>query len=132
MLFLPGAHQRSFMHGQIVQDDVDGFSPMSRAGLIEEFYELSAGVAWRATPEHFPARYLQGCEQRNRAMADVLDGAAFRLAGPQGQSGLTAIQRLHGRLFIDAKKTAAFLGGSRYKPRMSFALASNWGSGLAR
>ena len=80
VLLLPGTHERSFVHRQVVQDVVNDFSLMSANGLHQEFNKLEAGVSGGAASEHLPTRHLQRGEQRDRTTADVLDGARLRLA----------------------------------------------------
>jgi hypothetical protein len=53
VLLLPGTHEWSFVHGQVVQDDMNDFSPMSANGLVQEFNELSAGVPRAQRPSSF-------------------------------------------------------------------------------
>ena len=66
-------------------------------------------------------------EQVGDAVALVVVGAPFDLAGPHRQGGLGAVQRLDAGLLVYAEHHGRS-GGLRYLPTTSRTFSTNWGS----
>ena len=77
---------------------------------VEELAKLHGPVAAMTAADDRAGLDVQGREERRRAMAHIVVGAPFDLAGPHGQQRLCAIQRLNLRLFIGAQDQRA-VGG---------------------
>src|SRR6202453_4047246 len=74
-----------------------------RVNLLQEFDELLLTVATVTLANDFASGHSQGCEERCRAMAFIIVGVSLSLSRPQRQQGLSAIQSLDLRFFIDAQ-----------------------------
>ena len=71
--------------------------------LLQEFDELLLTVATVTFANDFAGGHSQGCEERCRAMAFIIVSVSLGLSRPQRQKGLSAVQSLDLRFFIDAQ-----------------------------
>lgn len=98
------AHLRGLVGREIVGDDVNLFA----LGLVghdvgEKGDELGRGVTSSRLAQHLAGQRAKGCIQRQRAATEGLKAVTLDAPWRQRQHGGQAIQRLDGRLLIDAK-----------------------------
>jgi adenylate cyclase len=91
----PVADRLGLVAGHVVHDDMD-VEVMRHAGLygVKKGAELARAMTGKAFPDDPVGGGLQGGEQRQRAMAGVIVGAAFDLAGAHRQQRLGAVESL--------------------------------------
>ena len=104
MLEQEGAHGLGLMRREIVRDHVN-LPPLGLAGhdVTEEFDKRGAGVSRHCLTEHLARLRVQRGEERQRAVAVVLEAMSLGSAGREWQHGIETVQRLNGRLLVDGK-----------------------------
>src|SRR5438132_2550386 len=89
---------------EIVENDVDLFaSALAGDDRSEEGHEVFAGVPVYGFPENLSGPRVEGGEERQGAMAVVLEAMSFEPAGAQWQNGVKAIEGLDVGLLVNAK-----------------------------
>src|SRR5712691_8060420 len=89
---------------EVVENDVDLFaSALAGDNRSQEGHEVLAGVALHGFPKDLSGARIEGREQRQRAVAVVLETMSFESAGTQRQHGVEAIERLDVGLLVNAK-----------------------------
>ena len=89
---------------EIVENDVDLFaSALAGDDCPQEGYEVLAGVAFHGFPKDLSGPRVESREERQGAVAVVLEPMPFEAAGAQGQNGVKAIQGLDVGLLVNAK-----------------------------
>ncbi len=83
-----GAHRLGLMGREIVRDDVD-LAPLRLTGhdVAEELDKGGAGVPRHRLAEHFTRLRIERREQRERAMAVVLEAVRSARPGDNGNTG---------------------------------------------
>ena len=98
------AHGLSFVRGQIIEDHVNlAGSGRGRHHVGQEFDERRTRVSGGRLPEHLTGARVQGREERQRAMPEILEPVTFRAARLQRQDRIQPIQRLNRRFLVDGK-----------------------------
>ena len=78
VLLQKGLYLRSFMSGQVVENDMDLLSRLAAGyNLIQEGHKLLAGVPGRGLALHLAGAHIQGCIQRQCSVSIVLKTMAF-------------------------------------------------------
>src|SRR3984957_629909 len=92
----PIADQRRLVGGVVVPDEMD-LEALGDIGLdlVEELAELGRPMTAVAFSDHMAGGNVEGGKQRGCAMPLVVMAAPGNLAGPHGQHGLAAVQRLN-------------------------------------
>ena len=89
---------------EIVGDHVDLFAArLVDHDVGQERDELGRGVPRGGLAQHLAGLGVEGGVQRQRAVAVVLEAVPLGAPGRQRQHRILAIQRLDGRLLIDAE-----------------------------
>src|SRR5262245_16752318 len=65
--------------------------------------ELDRAVAWEALADHLAGGHIERGKQAGGAVSNIVVGAPLGLARPQRQERLSAVERLHLALFVDAQ-----------------------------
>lgn len=100
----PGLDLIGLMRGVVIHDQVNGqVGRYLGIDLFEERQEFGTAVPLFQAADHFPGGYIQGGEQRRRAVALVVMGVGDRAPWGQGQAGLRSIQGLDLAFLIDAE-----------------------------
>src|SRR5439155_16782207 len=80
---------------QIVENDVDLFaSALAGDDRSQEGHEILAGVALHGFPKNLSRARVESREERQGAVAVVLETMSFEATGTQWQNGVEAIERL--------------------------------------
>lgn len=88
MALQPSAHPRVLVNRIVVQDGVDDLAGRHRRlDDVEEADELLTEMALHVAADHGACEYVEGGEQRRRAVALVVVGAGSRAAGVHRQAG---------------------------------------------
>ena len=98
----PLPHFRMLVGGVVIEDHVyDLFSRHVRLNGVEEADKLLVTMALHAAANDLAFEYIESGEQRRCAMAFVVVGHRAGAALLHRQAGLSAIERLDLRLFVD-------------------------------
>src|SRR5262245_24833242 len=104
----PASDQRCLVRGVVVEDEMDVEVQWHRViDGVEKLAELHGAMAAMTPADHRAGLDVQCREERRRAMAQVVMGAAFGLARAHRQQWLRAIQRLDLRLLIGTQHEGA-------------------------
>ena len=68
--------------------------------LVEKLAELSGTMTAVTFADDLARRNIEGCKQRDRAVAGIVVAASGRLAGPHWQHRLAAVERLDLGFFV--------------------------------
>ena len=113
------------VHTEVVEDHVQLFARMLAIQGLQEVQERGVVVFVDASPGDLARMHGKGGQQTGGAMPLVRRCQPARM----GNSGWVR-SRAWIWDFSSTHKTRAWLGGSRYSPKMAACLASNSGSGL--
>ena len=90
---------------QVIRDDVNRPPRRLRGDdLAEEFDKRGAGVPGHGLPEDLSRLRVERGQQREGAMAVVLEAVPLGPFGRQGQHGIEAVERLNRRFLVDGKR----------------------------
>jgi len=108
-----GGHRSRLVRRQVVENHVN-LTPARLTGhdVAEKCDERFARVARHGLAEHVAGLRVQRGEQRQRAVAEVLEAVALGAPSGQWQHRVQAIERLN-RVFSSAANTAACCGGCK-------------------
>ena len=116
------------MGREVIGDHVDLFAArLIGDDIREERDELGRGVPSGRLSQDFTGLGIERSVQRQRAVPEVLEAVPLGAARRERQHRILAVQRLDGRLLIDAEHRG-MLGGWKYRPMISAALVSKSGS----
>ena len=98
----PRLHLQILVGGVVVDRRLDRSAVRHRAlGRVEKADKFLVAVPLHAAAAHRAIQHLEGCEQRGRAMSDIVVGYCGAAAGLEQQRRLRAVECLNLALFID-------------------------------
>ena len=108
----PGGDLRRLVCAVVVQHQMNFEVRRHRVlNLLEETQELLMAMTGVTAADDFAGGDVQGREERGGAVAVIIMRATLRLAGPQRQDRLAAVQRLNLALLVDTQDNRTGLLG---------------------
>ena len=108
MQLQPAQRRLVFVDVEIVENHVQVLPGKGFDDILEEVQEIDRGATLLDMGHHLAAGNLQSRQQGLGAVTDILVGPAARFLGAQGQQGLSPVQRLNPRLFVDTQHQRIF------------------------
>jgi len=120
---------RRLVGRQVVQDDVNLESRVHLfLDLAKEDQEVLCAMTLLAARDDLASRHVQGGEQVEHSVTNVVVGLPFRLADVHGQDGLRPLEGLNLGLLVEGKQHRV-AGRIHVQATTSRTLATNCGSG---
>ena len=104
----PRADDRVLVSPIVVHDEVEVLGGIHTGQSLQKPQELFMAVARVAASRHLAGGNVESCEERRRAVANIVVAAPFDLAGSHGQQRLGPVQCLDLTLLIDAQDHCFF------------------------